>query len=270
MKVLFSYLKTKIHAATAPTKPLVAPQPIPIVVNKPAPTTSWNPPVTVAVVNGTTVLTDAQITPVVAAIQTQVTRDFAPVWAVDAKVIQVSKGQPVPAGTWPVYLLDTSDAPGALGYHDDSTGVPYSRVFVKTDMENGAAWSITLSHEVLEMLADPFICSVVLDPKTNRVYALEVCDAPEADQFGYQINNVAVSNFVYPAWFGAAGNKFDHKGLINAPFKLLTGGYISYVPVVPQGNWKQITAEINNIHPHREKITPGSRRHRRTKTIKTL
>ena len=261
MKKLLSYVKSKIHAATAPITP-IAPLSSAAIVVTPV-NTIWSPPITVAIVNQCSVLTDSQITPAVSAIQTQVTRDFAPIWAVDAKIIQVNKGEKIPENVWPVYLLDTSDTPGALGYHDDSTGIPYSRVFVKTDMDNGANWTITLSHEVLEMLADPFICSVVLDPKTRKIYALEVCDAPEADQFGYQINGITVSNFVYPAWFGAAGKKYDHKGLITEPFQLLSGGYISCLQVLPQGQWKQITAQENNIHPHREIISVGSRRSKR-------
>jgi len=57
-----------------------------------------------------------------------------------------------------------------------------------------------LSHELLEMLADPWInwCATGND---SKIYALEVCDAVEADDLGYDIDGVRVSDFVTPAWF---------------------------------------------------------------------
>lgn len=272
IKKLKKFFTNVVSSSATPTKASVTTSPVSSSVGitvKPA----WNPPVTIAVINQTTVLTDEQITPVVEAIQIQVTRDFAPVWAVDAKLLQIPRDGTVPAGVWPMYLLDTSDTAGALGYHSDSLGVPFGRVFAKTDMEHGANWSITLSHEVLELLADPFIVSTVLGRDSlghPRVYALEVCDPPEADQFGYMIGNVKVSDFVYPAWFGApksVNGKYDHIGKIKAPFQLLPGGYISYLQIAASGGWKQVTAQ-ESLHPHREKIGHTSRRLRRQESVK--
>lgn len=105
------------------------------------------------------------------------------------------------------------------------------------------------------------------DRRTTRLYALELCDPPQADKFGYAINGVTVSNFVHPAWFGAPkpiGGKYDQMNKITAPFQLLSGDYISYLSITPSASgWKQITAETAGIHPHREAITEGSRRIRR-------
>ena len=72
----------------------------------------------IAVINASTVLTDAQVQPAVSALQIQVHRDFAPVWGVDADLTFVPSGsQPAP-GMWWLSILDTSDQAGALGYHD--------------------------------------------------------------------------------------------------------------------------------------------------------
>ena len=235
---------------------------------KTAPQT-YNPPIKISVINATTVLLDTDITPVVSALQIQASRDFAPVYGIDAKLTQIPKGQTAPAGTWQIVLMDTSDVAGALGYHDlTSDGLPISKCFIKTDMDNGAVWSVTVSHEMVEMMADPWINLTVFVQTTNtagKLYAYEVADAPEADRYAYLINGVKVSNFVHPAWFGVAGSKdkLDHLGLITTPLALLPGGYISIFDVTNSASgWTQVTAD-KVIHQHRTNFKHGSRRERR-------
>lgn len=236
----------------------------------PATPSVYNAPITVAIVNQCTVLTDAQVTPVVAALQVQVSRDFAPAWGIDAHIIQVMKGQVAPKGTWQLVLLDNTDQAGALGYHDlTSDGLPISKAFMKTDIDNGAIWSVTVSHELLEMLADPWINLTVFVQSTNtagKLYAYEVCDTCEADNLAYDINGVKVSDFVHPAWFGIPGSKdkLDHMAHLTRPFQLLAGGYIGEFDVAKGGGWKQLTAQTV-VHQHRNDAvnTVGSRRERR-------
>src|SRR5947209_4085574 len=108
MKALLNFLKRTTTPTTVPTVPQ-----------------TYNPPIQIAVVNSCTVLSDSQITPVVQALQIQVSRDFAPVYGLDAKLVQVSKGAKVPAGMWQLVMLDNADQAGALGYHDLTTdGLP--------------------------------------------------------------------------------------------------------------------------------------------------
>ncbi len=48
------------------------------------------------------------------------------------------------------------DAPGTLAYRDlTPAGPPVSRVFVKTTLAAGALVSVSASHELVEMPADP-------------------------------------------------------------------------------------------------------------------
>jgi len=75
-------------------------------------------PIQISVINATTVLTDTEIHPVVEALQQQVTKDFRPVWGVDAELSFIPSGTPPPSGTWWLAILDDSDQAGALGYHD--------------------------------------------------------------------------------------------------------------------------------------------------------
>lgn len=228
----------------------------------------------VVVINESTVLKDDQVKSVLPALQTQVHRDFAPVWGIDADITFVPKGSQPPSGSWWLTIFDDSDQPSALGYHDvTNEGLPLGKVFAGTAMKFGANWTVTLSHELLEMLADPEINLTVFDQPddtTGILYAYEVCDACEADQFGYQIDGVTLSDFVYPTWFekSQAGRKvqFSHSNKIKNPFDLLTGGYIGIFDVTKGGGWKPKFAEGTSMrYALLARVQPrvGSRRERR-------
>lgn len=224
----------------------------------------------IAIINASTVITDAQASAATTALQTQVSRDFAPVWGIDATLTFVAKGHTAAANQWHLAILDNSDQAGALGYHDiTNTGLPLGKCFAKTDIQYGLSWSITLSHELLEMMVDPWVNLTVFNQTGNtagRLYAYEVCDACEDDKFGYLINNVKVSDFVTPAWFegwrSPHSTKFDFGNHIAAPFALLSGGYIGYFDVRNGGGWKQALAD--EVPTSKSRAPVGSRRERRT------
>ncbi len=110
----------------------------------------------ISIINRCSALTDADIEPVIPALQTQVSRDFAPIWGPDVELTYVPRHKRAPNKTWWIVLLDTSDDAGFLGYHDMShNGLPLGKVFVKSDLDAGSSWSSTISHELLEMLGDP-------------------------------------------------------------------------------------------------------------------
>jgi len=228
----------------------------------------------VSIVNQCSVLQDSDVKPVVDALQIQVTRDFAPAWGIDAELIFVPKGQTPDANTWMLLLLDNSDTQGALGYHDlNPVGMPMGKVFAKTDLDCQSSWSITLSHELLELLADPDInltTFVQTSPQSGYLFAFEMCDAVEDDQFGYEINGVQVSNFVLPAYFQRSikTDKWDFCGHLPGPVPaMLEGGYLSQFPVnVPgqSGGWSQINAsqlaEGRAVANRAARVLPSSRR----------
>jgi hypothetical protein len=161
----------------------------------------------------------------------------------------IGGGQAAPAGAWQLAVLDDSDQAGALGYHEVQRNLPYGLAFAKSDIADGLQPSVTVSHELLEMLLDPWIFSVVLLEqgggtlfgKGGVMLAEEVCDAVEADDYGYQIEGVQVSDFVTPAWFGSPGTQFDFCGHCTKPFQLLPGGYIG-VRHFRAGPWSEVTA----------------------------
>lgn len=230
--------------------------------------------INVAVINECSVLTDAQIKPVVDALQVQVTRDFAPVYGIDAQLTFVPKGQTPPSGSWWLVIGDDSDAVGALGYHDlTNEGLPIGKVFAKTDLKYGANWTITTSHELLEMLADPWINLTVFNQTTNtagKLFSWEVCDTCEADQYGYQINGITVSDFAYPGWWGIPGytGKLDHMGHVKNVLEILPGGYIGEFDVSGGSGWKQVQSQ-QILHAHRNNFKHGSRRDRRNRDRNT-
>lgn len=230
----------------------------------------------IAIVNASTVIKSGDpMNALINALQIQVHRDFAPIWGLDAELFACSSQSNPPDFAWELVILDDSDQAEALGYHElTRRGLPLGKVFAATDMANGTSWTNTASHEVLEMLADPWINECVEFPIPNRrdsqFYAREVCDACEADQYGYIIDGVLVSDFVTPAWFvpgGWPGRAFDVQGHITQPFQLLPGGYISIYD--QKSGWSQITASLKEPFQevYQDLFSPprGSRRWRRLK-----
>lgn len=224
----------------------------------------------IAVINASKVLMDADVQAAVPGLQTQVYRDFAPAWGVDADLAFVPQGGTPAPGSWWLVVLDSSDQAGALGYHDvTDDGSPLGKVFAGSDLQYGYKWTVTASHELLEMLADPAINLTVFvqsDAESGKLYAYEVCDACEADQFGYDINGTTVSDFVFPAWFetfrSPGSTAFDYGQHIKGPLQLLTGGYIGVFDVTSGTGWHQITAQGHALtYEMRPRV--GSRRERR-------
>jgi hypothetical protein len=73
--------------------------------------------VQIAVINESTVISDADVQKMIPAFDQQWNRDLKPVWGVDEATFGfVPKGQKPGAGTWWVVFLDNSDQAGALAY----------------------------------------------------------------------------------------------------------------------------------------------------------
>ena len=140
-------------------------------------------------------------------------------------------GEPA-AETWWLVLLDTSDQATALGYHDLTVdGLPLGKAFVLSDEQAGLHWTVTASHELLEMLGDPDINLWAFphpDAQSGRLYAYETCDACQADKLGYLIDGTLVSDFLYPAWFESfrlpGSTQFDRQSSIQEPFQIAPDG----------------------------------------------
>lgn len=249
---------------TSPATPVSAPA-------TPVTTTEETmPTVSIAIINESTVCTDAEIKGYIDPLQTQVSRDYAPVWGLNAILTFYSKGSTIPSDSWQIAILDNSNQAGALGYHQTTTtGMPQGFVFAATDKQYKSSVSVTISHELLEMLADPGIISAtaVQDAQGNMtLYALENCDAVEDDSLGYIIDGILVSDFVYPSYFSvqpleADQNKYDFCGHVTSPLQILAGGYLGVWTF--QNGWTQKTGADRVDDP--SAVAPVlSRRQRRT------
>jgi hypothetical protein len=220
----------------------------------------------IAVINESTDITDAEVQSYLPAFGQQWNQDLLPVWGVDAATFAFVPPNQAPAsGTWWVVFLDDSDQAGALAYHDlTDEGLPISKVFVKTIKADNASVSVGATHEICEMAVDPWLNSAYQDPQ-GIVWAGEVCDPVEDDQYGYEIGGVLVTDFVTPNWFGHqhAQSTIDLKGHAHASFEILTGGYAQKFD--PQAGWQQVTGSMAR-RSNRVAHTPdGSRRERRVR-----
>lgn len=176
-------------------------------------------------------LKDEQVAECVRAIQRQVTEDFKPVWGVGARLVFARGSVPSHAYQIIVHRTAREEDAGYLGYHFSPEGYPVASIFAEDDLAEDKTISVTLSHEVLEMLIDPSCNLYAYRPSSvgrpQRIYFYEVCDAVQCKH--YEIDRVAVCDFVHPEWFQDnwkdKRRRFDHLGLIRQPFEVLPGCY---------------------------------------------
>jgi hypothetical protein len=196
----------------------------------------------VALVAEQNVVPGTSLSSVAAALQKQATRDFGPIWGVQCTVDSFTNLNNVPLGYWPIVVQKDIHQPGAAGVHLDKNGQPYALV------QFNSGWSLTASHECLEMLADPFgnrlVAGPSLDPSQGRVeYLVEVCDPSEATAFSYTVNNIVVSDFITPHFYDPVTNpgvRYSFTGAIKEPRQILQGGYISWHDPVSDHWFQQV------------------------------
>jgi hypothetical protein len=180
----------------------------------------------------------------VRAIQRQVTEDFQPEWNVSATLrgtaLNINNRVPL-QGVHDaiIYVGDSSQDPNtgvanALGYHTAvHKNIPFGFVYLDVCEQYGQSWTVTLSHEVLELLGDPTAVMTVAgpDPKGGGgsvYFDLEVCDPTQGDS--YPLDGVGVSNFVGRSYFGIAGGS-DQTNFLRLeldPFGVRPQGYFQY------------------------------------------
>jgi hypothetical protein len=184
----------------------------------------------VAIVSQSDKIQPNELAQVSAAIQKQVSRDVAPAWNIDATVDSFQSLDDVPLGYWSVVIMDRIPYP-AQGIHlNEKNGQPFALVAYSDE------WSLTTSHETIEMLVDPSgnrtVAANSPKPKQGRVLVLvETCDPSEASQFGYTVNGILVSDFYTPRFFdpvASSGVQYSFTGAIKKPLQVLDGGYVSW------------------------------------------
>lgn len=192
-----------------------------------------------ALVSESSSITLPDLLRVSAALQKQASRDLAPIWEINATVDAFGKLEDVPLGYWPIMIRDDIGF-DAAGIHLDKDGQPFALVTAGND------WSLTASHEVLEMLVDPFGNRVVAgdSPKSDQgrvEFLVEVSDPSEAAEFGYTVNGILVSDFYTPNFFDpilAPGVRYSFTGALTEPRQVIAGGYLSWHEPVTDHWWQ--------------------------------
>lgn len=187
-----------------------------------------------------------------AAVQKQLVRDFLPVWGLRATLDTFADLSSVPSDYLQVIVFNDPQELSGLGAR---VGPEYAARLVD-DFERGRltglhtnsltreplalvqasdSWSVVLSHEVLELVADPYgnrlIAAAHPRDATQRVkYLLEVCDPCQA--VWYPVNGVPVSDFYLPRYFDPVAVdrlRYSFTGEIGRPLEILDGGYLTWV-----------------------------------------
>jgi hypothetical protein len=193
-------------------------------------------------------LKDEDVQVAIRAINRQIAHDFEPYWSLSAELrlegpvtkrpTQVTL--PELRGDAVLYLWDIVDPDGALGYHEkNARGIPFGFVFVDLTEELEEPWTVTLSHEALELIGDPEVNLLVAGPhpadqRKQVFHWYEMCDAVQNES--YKVDGVDVSNFVLPLYFtrdAEPGSRNDFLGRrVNgralASFGINPGGYIGF------------------------------------------
>lgn len=191
-------------------------------------------PIRVAVVNLSTALSDhEQLVSGLRAVQKQLKGEFAEAWGVEARLTLVHPKQSGHSGRpikperlgehWRLILLSRGSDPKQRGVHAlTRNGRPVAVAHI-----SGSDWTVPVSHELIEMLANPYLNRTAyrISYMGTAFYCQEVADPVESDT--YQLDGHAVSNFVHPAWFSSSGgDRYDHLGKLRAPFFLTPHGSV--------------------------------------------
>jgi hypothetical protein len=193
-------------------------------------------------------ISDEELQKALRAINRQIAEDFAPYWSLGAELRLEGRSGTKPSkqnladmrGDAVLYLWDSVDVDDALGYHDaNNRGIPFGFVFTQLAKQLGESWTVTLSHEALELIGDPEVNLLVAGPHPSQkgvdvFHWYEMCDAVQAET--YQVDDTEVSNFVLPLYFTGSeevGGRNDflgrsHNGKTLQSFRVNPGGYIGF------------------------------------------
>lgn len=200
----------------------------------------------------------------VEAIQKQVDRDFFPLWGWRARLLLEPKR--APADAMQITIRERERGNSDHGYHFID-GLPHTRVFVRNADGDPVDYFPTLSHEVLEMIADPGVnlfAEGYFKYRGRRVkgyVAYEVCDPVQENL--YAIDGVKVSDFVTPEWFEPERQpgslKFSFKDAVDRPFRAAPQGYFD---AIYRGRMRTIWGEEANTKKVRHRKKARLERHK--------
>jgi hypothetical protein len=195
----------------------------------------------IAIVNQSTAMNDTDGGAIVAALN-MVIPVFCNDWNIPPVVATYVKRNTTTKIPLCCYILDTSDVEDALGYHDESLGIPYGKVFVKTIQKYGGVIlyssnsaiqtvSGTVCHEVLEMIGDLHANVWWASADRMTLYAGEVCDPVQGNIVNVQpkgLSIITMSDWILPSWAEPQSvvGPFNHTKTLTAPMTVDKSGYL--------------------------------------------
>jgi hypothetical protein len=109
----------------------------------------------IAMMNESTTVSDEEVAAVMAALQIQVCRDLEPAWGINAELTFIPKHADVPPASGKLVIEDDSRHPEMVSYHTHTAdGLPEARVSVGAAKQAQWRWTMSASHELLEMLVN--------------------------------------------------------------------------------------------------------------------
>ncbi len=191
----------------------------------------------VYVANLSTVVPQADVVAALPAFQIAVSRDLAAAWGTDATLTTDPAAEPTAAMV--VRIEDDAQNCGCLGYHDVLGGKPTSWIYAGTSASAHDSWQLVFTHELFEMLVDPWINRFAL--WHDRTWLVEVCDPPESGFYAYLIDGVVISDFITPRWYDRSlPGLFDFTGRFRKSGQIGRHGYASYRDPSVLGGWGQV------------------------------
>ncbi|MDI9872817.1 hypothetical protein [Flectobacillus roseus] len=171
------------------------------------------------------------------AIQIQLQRDVSPKWDVSGEVRAFRTFGEIPAGFWTVTVVEeTENKFNGTHWYDSTTNIPYAQArltdWVTQEYSQNHLTKV-LSEEIIEMCIDPYGQRIVrgkdFEDSTKEVeFLVELADPIANPSIGYFVNDIFVTNFIYPSYFNVThvdGTKYDNLGLLKKPLDLFDRSY---------------------------------------------
>ena len=157
--------------------------------------------------------------------------------------------------------------PGA-GDATNDRGQPYAQVrFTSDRAEDHYWWTVTLSHECVEMAANPYMDRTVRAPPPALFaasghadgheaveYLMEICDPCQSGWHAYPHEvpggqPIWLSDFVLPRYFdpAAPSGPFSFKRSVTQPFEILRHGCLSWGVPATKKLWQQWKSEDGKL-----------------------
>lgn len=211
---------------------------------------------------------DVEVLGAIRAVNRQIAEDFEPYWDLGGTLRLADRGTRRLTADAIIHLhVHGHD------FHWSPSGIPEAHVF--TSLSTLAresipwlTWTNALSHEALELIADPQLNTLVQGPHPTRkgrtvFHYREVCDPVQSET--YEIDGVTLCNFVLPHYYNSMGESGGRNDFLNTGLKAFRWNENGYIGFFDPGKGYVIWPEYDASHvvtKHRKLKGSTGRLHR--------